>query len=101
MQGYWGIIGLLKNYKGQVLIVVLFNILSVIFSLFSLTMVVPLLGVLFGIQPIVTEKPAFSFNPNDLIDGFYYQVSQLILDDANIFEKNYKIVKRILLIQLL
>ena len=82
MQGYWGIIGLLKNYKGQVLIVVLFNILSVIFSLFSLTMVVPLLGVLFGIQPIVTEKPAFSFNPNDLIDGFYYQVSQLILDDA-------------------
>ncbi|MGB0368322.1 MAG: ABC transporter ATP-binding protein [Flavobacteriales bacterium] len=82
MQGYWGIIGLLRNYKGQVLIVILFNILSVIFSLFSLTMVVPLLGVLFGIQPMVTEKPTLTLNPNDLIDGFYYQVSQLILNDA-------------------
>ena len=82
MQSYWGIIGLLKNYKGQVLVVVLFNILSVIFSLFSLTMVVPLLGVLFGIQPIVTVKPEFSFNPNAIIDRFYYEVSQLILNDA-------------------
>lgn len=82
MQSYWAVIGLLKNYKGQVAVVVLFNILSVIFSLFSLTMVVPLLGVLFGIQPIVTEKPAVAFNPNDIIDLFYYEVSQLILDDA-------------------
>ena len=45
-------------------------------------MVVPLLGVLFGIQPIVTEKPELTLNPNDLIDGFYYQVSRLILNDA-------------------
>ena len=82
MQGYWGIIGLLRNYKGQVMTVVLFNILSVIFSLFSLTMVVPLLGVLFGIQPIVMVKPEFSMNPNALIDRFYYEVSQLILNDA-------------------
>ena len=82
MQNYWGIIGLLKGYKGQVLTVVLFNILSVVFSLFSLTMVVPLLGVLFGIQPIVTIKPEFSLNPNAIIDRFYYEVSQLILNDA-------------------
>ncbi|MGK0384598.1 MAG: subfamily B ATP-binding cassette protein MsbA [Bacteroidia bacterium] len=82
MQSYWGIIGLLRNYKGQVVTVILFNVLSVIFSLFSLTMVVPLLGVLFGIQPIVTVKPDFSFNPNAIIDRFYYEVSQLILNDA-------------------
>ncbi len=82
MQGYWEIIGLLRNYKGQVLTVVLFNILSVVFSLFSLTMVVPLLGVLFGIQPIIREEPPISLDPNDLIDAFYYQVSQLILNDA-------------------
>lgn len=82
MQGYWGIIGLLRNYKGLVLIVVLMNILSVIFSLFSLTMVVPLLGVLFGIQPIVTEMPEVTLNPNNIIDLFYFEVSQLILNDA-------------------
>jgi subfamily B ATP-binding cassette protein MsbA len=82
MQSYWSIVGLLKNYKGMVGLVVLMNILSVIFSLFSLTMVVPLLGVLFGIQPIVTEMPEVSLNPNHLIDLFYYEVSQLILNDA-------------------
>ena len=82
MHSYWGIIALLKNYKGQVLTVVFYNILSVIFSLFSLTMVVPLLGVLFGIQPIVTVRPSFSLDPNSLIDWFYYEVSQLILDEA-------------------
>ena len=82
MQSYWSIVGLLKNYKGQVGVVVLMNILSVIFSLFSLTMVVPLLGVLFGIQEIVTEKPPVSLNPNDMIDRFYYEVSQLIMNDA-------------------
>ncbi|MBL4587185.1 MAG: ABC transporter ATP-binding protein [Flavobacteriales bacterium] len=82
MQGYWGIVGLLKNYKGNVLTVVLLNILSVIFSLFSLTMVIPLLGVLFGIQPIVTEEPGVSANPNTIIDRFYFEISQLILNDA-------------------
>jgi subfamily B ATP-binding cassette protein MsbA len=82
VQSYWSIVGLLKNYKGNVALVVLMNILSVIFSLFSLTMVVPLLGVLFGIQPIVTEKPPFNLNLNNLIDRFYYEVSQLILNDA-------------------
>lgn len=82
MQNFWGIVRLLKNYKGYVTTVVGFNVLSVIFSLFSLTMVVPLLGVLFGIQPIVTEKPDFSFNPNLLIDRFYYEVSRLILNEA-------------------
>ncbi len=82
MQSYWSIIALLKDYKGQVLTVVAFNILSVIFSLFSLTMVVPLLGVLFGIQPIVTEQPPLSLNPNDIIDLFYYEVSMLILNEA-------------------
>lgn len=82
MHSYWGIVGLLRNYKGYVSTVVLFNILSVIFSLFSLTMVVPLLGVLFGIQPIVTEKPILSANPNNVIERFYYEISQVILNDA-------------------
>ena len=61
----------------------MFNIISVIFSLFSLTMVVPLLGVLFGIQPIVTKRPDLSFfDMNSVIDLFYFEVSKLILDGA-------------------
>ena len=76
-------VALISRYKGLTGLVVLFNIVSVIFSLFSLTMVVPLLGVLFGIQPIVTEKPTVSyFDMNSVIDLFYYEVSQLIMDEA-------------------
>ena len=46
-------------------------------------MVVPLLGVLFGIQPIVTERPDLSFfDMNSVIDLFYFEVSKLILDGA-------------------
>lgn len=82
MRNFWGILRLLKPYQGLVGIVILFNILSVIFSLFSLTMVVPLLGVLFGIQPIVTEMPDITLSPNSVIDLFYYEVSRLILNDA-------------------
>ena len=76
-------VAFISRYKGLTGLVVLFNIVSVIFSLFSLTMVVPLLGVLFGIQPIVTEKPSASFfDMNSVIDLFYYEVSQLIMDGS-------------------
>jgi subfamily B ATP-binding cassette protein MsbA len=76
-------VALIGRYKGLTGLVVLFNIISVIFSLFSLTMVVPLLGVLFGIQPIVTEKPTLNFfDMNSVIDRFYFEVSKLILGNA-------------------
>lgn len=84
MRNFLRVIKLIGRYKGLTTLVIAFNILSVIFSLFSLTMVVPLLGVLFGIQPIVTEKPAISLNMNQLIDRFYYEVSQLILDGGTV-----------------
>ena len=40
------------------------------------------IGGAFGIQPIVTEMPEVTLNPNNIIDLFYFEVSQLILNDA-------------------
>jgi ATP-binding cassette, subfamily B, bacterial MsbA len=82
MGNFMRVVRMISAYKGLAGLVILFDILSVIFSLFSLTMVVPLLGVLFGIQPLVMEKPTFSLNPNGLIDRFYYEISRVILDGA-------------------
>jgi subfamily B ATP-binding cassette protein MsbA len=84
MSNFLRVVKMISVYKGLTALVILFDVLSVIFSLFSLTMVVPLLGVLFGIQPIVLEKPAFSFDPNGIIDRFYYEISKVIVDDAGL-----------------
>lgn len=82
MSNFLRVVKMISAYKGLTALVILFDILSVIFSLFSLTMVVPLLGVLFGIQPLVMDKPTFTLTPNDLIDRFYYEISRVILDGA-------------------
>ncbi len=82
MGNFMRVVKMISAYKGLAGLVIFFDILSVIFSLFSLTMVVPLLGVLFGIQPLVMDKPALTLTPNGLIDRFYYEISRVILDGA-------------------
>lgn len=82
MGNFMRVVRMIAAYKGLTALVVMFNVLSVIFSLFSLTMVVPLLGVLFGIQPLVMDRPELSLSPNLLIDRFYYEISRIIVDSA-------------------
>ena len=49
-----------KNYRGYALLNILFNILSVIFSLFSIAMIIPFLNLIFkqGEQETETAEPA-------------------------------------------
>ncbi len=82
MGNFMQVVRMISGYKGLTALVVGFNVLSVVFSLFSLTMVVPLLGVLFGIQPLVMDKPELSLSPNLLIDRFYFEISRVIVDSA-------------------
>jgi subfamily B ATP-binding cassette protein MsbA len=57
---------------------IVFNILSALFSLVSLTMIVPFLQLLFGTTKLVTVKPEFSFSSDSLVNNFYYYVSSII-----------------------
>ena len=59
-------------YKIQALLNILFNILGSIFSLFSLAMLIPFLGILFETQELVTEKPIFEFTSDSILTNFYY-----------------------------
>lgn len=87
MQRFKKILRYLVPYWGKAALNVLFNFLSVIFSLFSLTMVIPFLGILFGTQPTVSEllplsirymrEESISFLAI-LKNNFYYYISQLI-----------------------
>ncbi|MBU1720350.1 MAG: ABC transporter ATP-binding protein/permease [Bacteroidetes bacterium] len=61
---------------------ILFNILSVVFGLVSLTMVVPFLGLLFDKVELVTSEPEFALTFNYAIDFFYYQISSIIIEHS-------------------
>ncbi len=72
----------IKPYKYQVLLNVMLNILTAIFSLFSLAMLIPFLGILFGSQELILVKPAFAFSPQVLLNTFYYYMSNIIVESG-------------------
>lgn len=78
MKNFLKIVQYLFPYKGKVALNVVFNLLSVVFSLFSLTMAIPFLGILFKIQPMVNERVDFSLSLNSLMHNFNYYLSRLI-----------------------
>ncbi len=57
---------------------VLFNVLSVIFALFSFTMVIPFLGILFENQPYVTEPVPFKLSAESIEQNFSYYITRII-----------------------
>lgn len=59
---------------------VFFNILAAIFSLVSLTMIVPFLQLLFDQTRMVLTAPELSFSADSLINYFYYIISQIITE---------------------
>ena len=60
----------------------LFNILTVTFSLVSVTLIIPVLGVLFGTQEKVFEAPVFDWSIESIKDLFNYQVTLIIEDQG-------------------
>ncbi|MDD3877932.1 MAG: ABC transporter ATP-binding protein [Bacteroidales bacterium] len=89
MKRFFSIIALIRPYWKQALLNIIFNILAIIFSLVSLTMIVPFLGLLFGTVELVNTAPEFSLNVHALKDGFYYLISSIIIErgrlDALVF----------------
>ncbi len=67
-------------YWGYVLLTIFFNILSVFFSLFSLTMVIPFLSILFDRTKLVTEAQPLTLTVNSIIENFNYFISKIILE---------------------
>ncbi len=69
----------LKPYLPNVGVSLSFNLLSVFFSLFSLTMLIPVLQILFNQQPLVSEPVAFELNVKAIAHNFNYLISHVIL----------------------
>jgi subfamily B ATP-binding cassette protein MsbA len=69
MKNYLRLLRYVKSYKGFAFLNIFFNMLSVVFSLFSLTMVIPFLNVLFG-QEKVYEKVEWTFSVEAALTNF-------------------------------
>lgn len=65
-------------YWGFALLNILFNIISVVFSLVSFAAVIPVLNILFKLEKPLMVQPAFAWNVASLKQNFYYQIGGLI-----------------------
>lgn len=94
MKKFHKILRYLVPYWASVTRNIVFNFISVVFSLFSLAMVIPFLGILFGTQPRVDEMLPFSLEYmrgegigafEILKNNFYFYISQLIENRGEIY----------------
>ena len=63
---------------------IVFNAFAIVFSLVSLTMVVPFLGLLFGTVKLVTVKPILAFSATSVINTFYFHISNIIITKGKV-----------------
>ena len=78
MHYFLRIVRYIKPYTPFAVMNILSNILSVLFSLVSLTMVIPFLGILFETQEKVYNPPPLSLNADAIKENFYAIISSTI-----------------------
>ncbi len=65
-------------YWGFALLNILFNIISVVFSLVSFAAVIPVLNILFKLEKPVLVPPAFEWSFDALKQNFYFEIGKMI-----------------------
>jgi subfamily B ATP-binding cassette protein MsbA len=80
MKRFSRILFYLRSQKGNIVLYVLFNVLSILFSLVSLAMLGPFLYLLFGKEQLTHVRPEWHFSAAGILDYFKYVLSQLILN---------------------
>jgi len=68
-----------KPYWFSILMNIVFNILAIVFSLFSFSMIVPFLNLLFNPENLTTVKPEFALDTDSLLAMLDYYVSYIII----------------------
>lgn len=68
----------LRHYKSNIAFAIVANLLYALFSIFTLSMIVPFLSVLFNQVQQVTARPEFSLTSRYVIDTFYYYMGVVV-----------------------
>ena len=75
-----------RPYWLDVVLNLVFNLVTIFFSLFSFALVVPFLNLLFQTDAIeAVAKPEFSFTSNYLLDYLNYFMSNLIIEEGHTY----------------
>jgi subfamily B ATP-binding cassette protein MsbA len=69
----------LRDQKSRIVGYLVFNLLSIVFSLVSLAMLAPFLKLLFSKEPALTVRPPVVYNSEGLMNQLKYGLSQLII----------------------
>lgn len=83
MKNYFRLLRYIVPYKGRAVTSVVFNLLTVFFSLFSLTMIVPFLNVLFSQERSYSFKP-WSASVKVLLNNFNYYLSEFVVANGQL-----------------
>lgn len=76
--------GYVKPYWGYLGLNILFNVLTIVFSLFSFALLIPFLNLLFGIEDLLTTRPEFSLSTRTMLDYLNYYISDIIVSQGKI-----------------
>ncbi len=88
MKRFERILFYLRTQKRNIVLYVVFNLLSIIFSLISLVMLSPFLGLLFAKEKLITTQPSISFSKDGMasvLAYLKYYLSSLIQDHGEIY----------------
>lgn len=84
MKKFYRVLSYIKPYYGYAGLNIFFNVLTVVFSLFSFTLLVPFLNLLFGQEELVSAKPVLEFNTKSFLNYLNYEISQVIISEGKV-----------------
>ncbi|MEA2042363.1 MAG: ABC transporter ATP-binding protein [Bacteroidota bacterium] len=79
------ILGYGKKYRRNVLANLVLNVFSIFFALFSFTLLIPFLQLLFEKQVGVQQPPEFQLNVDSLKESLFYELSRMIDDEGKLY----------------
>ncbi len=78
MDSFWRLLARLKNYRLNVILSVISNILMALFTVISIPLLQPFLEILFEQTEAVTERPDFRLDLSSIVQSAQFYLSQLI-----------------------
>ncbi len=84
MKKFLRVLSFINPYWASLALNIIFNLATIVFSLFSFALLIPFLNLLFGIEDLVTTKPEFSFSTDALFGYLNYYISDIIIAQGKI-----------------
>ena len=84
MKKFYRVLAYIKPYFGYAGLSILFNILTIVFSLFSFALLIPFLNLLFGINELVTVKPELAFTTDSFLNYLNFEISTVIVTSGKV-----------------